>query len=66
MLKLEGFLQKYHNLIWVILMFTLCLMDTIVLFIDFNIWSLIGAVCCGISCVLNSIAFVADLKKFKE
>lgn len=53
MLKLDRFLKLYSPLIWVISMSTLCILDICVIAIDFNIWSLIGAICCGISAVLN-------------
>ena len=63
------FIDTYKELIWVILMISLCILDAIVMAIDFNIWSLIGCICCGVSAVLNLISFVQSYnyrKKFKE
>lgn len=66
MSKFNRFFNKYKSLIWVILMVSLCILDAIVLVVDFNIWSLIGLVCCAISAVLYSISFIKDLKNRNE
>lgn len=62
MKNFDIFIDKYKELVWVVLMFLLCIMDIIVMTIDFNIWSLIGAVCCGISGIINLITFIQDRK----
>ena len=66
MKKFNLFIDKYKYLIWVILMVSLCILDTMVLLMDFNIGSLIGLVCCAISAVLNLISFIQDLKNRNE
>lgn len=62
MRKINYFLDEYKELIWVFLMGTLCIADIYVLSIEWNVWSLIGAVCCGLSAILNLNGFVMKLK----
>lgn len=66
MRKFNQFLDKYKSLIWVILMVSFCILDIVVLIVDFNIWSLIGLICCAISAVLHAINFVITLRNRDE
>lgn len=63
MRKICYYLDAYSELIWVFLMGTLCVADIYVLSIDWNVWSFIGAVCCGLSACLNLFGFVLKHKK---
>lgn len=66
MYKINKFVNKYGELVWVVLMGTLCIADICVLSIEWNFWSFVGAICCGISAVLNCIFFVIKEKNFQE
>lgn len=62
MRKINYFLNTYKELIWIFLMGTLCIANIYVLTIDWNIMSLIGAIFCGLSVILNLSDFVVKLK----
>ena len=61
------YLENYSEAIWVILMIPMCILDIYVLSVDWNIFSLIGAIFCGLSAIINIIDLVRKIihrKKF--
>ena len=63
------YLKNYSEAIWVILMIPMCILDIYVLSVDWNIFSLIGAIFCGLSAIINVIDLVRKIvrrKKFYE
>lgn len=64
--KMDNFIAKYKDLIWAIFMFTFCIVNILVIVIDFNVWSLVGLICCGISAVLNLSSFIMDMRYDKH
>ena len=61
------YLENYSEAIWVILMIPMCILDIYVLSVDWNIFSLIGAIFCGLSAIINFIDLVRKIvhrKKF--
>lgn len=47
------YVRNYGEAIWVLLMGILCVLDIYVLSVDWNVFSLIGAIFCGLSVVMN-------------
>ena len=61
------YLENYSEAIWIILMIPMCILDIYVLSVDWNIFSLIGAIFCGLSAIINIIDLVRKIvhrKKF--
>ena len=55
------YLENYSEAIWVILMIPMCILDIYVLSVDWNIFSLIGAIFCGLSAIINFIDLVFNV-----
>lgn len=61
------YLENYGETVWVVLMTTMCILDIYVLSVDWNVWSLIGAILCGISAIMSLVTLIRKIvhrKKF--
>ena len=61
------YLENYGEAVWVVLMTTMCILDIYVLSVDWNVWSLIGAILCGISAIMSLVTLIRKIihrKKF--
>ena len=61
------YFENYGEAVWVILMLAMCILDIYVLSVDWNIFSLIGAIFCALSAIINVIDLVRKIvhrKKF--
>ena len=61
------YLENYGEAVWVVLMTTMCILDIYVLSVDWNVWSLIGAILCGISAIMSLVSLIRKIvhrKKF--
>lgn len=61
------YLENYSEAIWIILMIPMCILDIYVLSVDWNVWSLIGAILCGISAIMSLVSLIRKIvhrKKF--
>lgn len=65
MRKITYFLDNYGDLFLAFLMSILCILNIYVITIDWNIWSIVGAITCSISAGLNLIDFITKTKKRK-
>lgn len=62
------YLENYGDAVWVVLMTTMCILDIYVLSVDWNVWSLIGAIFCGISAIMSLVTLIRKIiyrKKFQ-
>ena len=48
-------LNRNLNIGWIVLMLFFCSFDFYIMLTDFNVWSLIGFVCCLTSAIMNGI-----------
>ena len=51
----------------IIVILTMCILDIYVLSVDWNVWSLIGAILCGISAIMSLVSLIRKIvhrKKF--
>ena len=60
------YLENYSEAIWIILMIPMCILDIYVLSVDWNIFSLIGAIFCGLSAIINVIDLVRKIVRRKK
>ena len=63
MRKINYFIGNYGELIEAFLMSTLFILNMYVLYLDWNIWSLVGAIGCCISAILNLTNFIEKIRK---
>ena len=63
MRKINYFIGNYGELIEAFLMLTLFILNICVLYLNWNIWSLVGAIGCCISAILNLTDFIKKIKK---
>lgn len=63
MRKINYFIGNYGELIEAFLMSTLFILNMYVLYLDWNIWSLVGAIGCCISAILNLTNFIKKIRK---
>lgn len=60
------YFENYGEAVWVILMLAMCILDIYVLSVDWNIFSLIGAIFCGLSAIINVIDLVRKIVRRKK
>ncbi len=52
--------RRILDIIWVAFMLFCCSFDFYVMLTDFNVWVLIGFICCGFSAILKGIQMCKD------
>ena len=50
-----GKLERVFSIIWILCMLFCCSLDFYVMLTDFNVWVLIGFICCGTSAVMKGV-----------
>lgn len=60
------YFENYGEAVWIVLMTTMCILDIYALSVDWNVWSLIAAILCGISAIMSLVTLIRKIVRRKK